>query len=459
MRTPIPILMLSAVLISGCEILDVEPTAQIQASDAFTDKKGVTAALNGAYDILQSAAISQDVIVFGDLAADNLIHIGTKKEYRQISDQHIFTENAYVEGIWNDSYDGINRLNNIIERIDEATGMSQGEKDEVLGQCYFLRAFHYFNLVKYFGAVPIKEASTRSQSPEELNTPRKGVDEVYEFLISDLVTARDLLAGSGKQSPVYADEGAATALLARAYLYTGQYPDALSMATQVLGMGYALAEGGDYGTIFDESRSNNEVIFQIDFLNDNETSGMADWFLPDGRFEVSAWDSPAKENSIYLAYEETDLRKPVSVGVSDITGTLEYYGKKYTDFVTNNDATIILRLAEIYLLAAEASNEIAYVADGEAFDFLNAIRTRAGLNAYSSADLPDQESFRLAVEQERRLELSFEGHRYFDLVRTGRAQEVLPQLGPLTGVNQYLFPIPRSEFDTNESITQNNPGY
>ena len=102
MHKQLSTLIVAAFLITGCDILEVEPTAQIQSSDAFTDKKGVMAALNGAYDILQSPAISQDVVVFGDLAADNLIHIGTKKEYRQISDQHVFTENAYVEGIWND---------------------------------------------------------------------------------------------------------------------------------------------------------------------------------------------------------------------------------------------------------------------------------------------------------------------------------------------------------------------
>jgi hypothetical protein len=459
MRKQHSLILLFAVLLTGCDILNVEPTSQIEASDAFKDKKGVTAALNGAYDILQSPAISQDVIVFGDLPADNLIHIGTKKEYRQISDQHVFTENAYVEGIWNDSYDGINRLNNIIERIDEAAGMTEEEKEEVLGQCYFLRAYHYFNLVKFFGGVPIKEFSTTSQSPDELNAPRKSKEEVYDFLISDLGIAGDLLEGTGRRSTVYADEGAVKGLLARAFLYTGQYAEALSMATGVMGMGYELVEGADYSAIFDETRSNNEVIFQIDFLNDNETSGMADWFLPDGRFEVSSWDTPAKESSIFDLFGDEDLRKTTSIGESDITGSLEYYGNKYTDYVTNNDATIILRLAEIYLLAAEAGNEIAYVPDGEAFGFLNAVRIRAGLNALTSTELPDQEAFRLAVEQERRLELCFEGHRYFDLVRTGRAAEVLPQLGPLTGVNQYLFPIPRSEFDTNESITENNPGY
>ena len=90
---------------------------------------------------------------------------------------------------------------------------------------------------------------------------------------------------------------------------------------------------------------------------------------------------------------------------------------------------------------------------------LNMVRTRAGLMEYTEADLPDQVSFRLAIEEERRLELAFEGHRYFDLVRTGRAGEVIPQLGPLVGANEYLFPIPRSEFDTNEAITENHPGY
>ena len=459
MRILYSLIILTALFFAGCDILDVEPTSQIEAADAFKDKKGVTAALNGAYDILQSPAISQDVIVFGDLPADNLIHIGTKKEYRQISDQHIFTENAYVEGIWNDSYDGINRLNNIIERIDEAAGMSEEDKKGVLGQCYFMRAFHYFNLVKFFGGVPIKQFSTTSQSPDELNAPRNSKEEVYDFLVSDLGIAKDLFEGTGRQSPVYADEGAVTGLLARAYLYTGQYAEALSMATEVIGMGYELVDGTDYSAIFDETRSNNEVIFLIDFLNDNETSGMADWFLPDGRFEVSAWDTPSKESSIFEVFGDADLRKTISVGESDITGNLEYYGNKYTDYVTNNDATIILRLAEMYLIAAESSNEIAYVPDGEAFDFLNAVRTRAGLDAFTSSELPDQEAFRLAIEQERRLELCFEGHRYFDLVRTGRAAEVLPQIGPLTGANQYLFPIPRSEFDTNESINENNPGY
>jgi hypothetical protein len=186
---------------------------------------------------------------------------------------------------------------------------------------------------------------------------------------------------------------------------------------------------------------------------------MADWFLPDGRFEVAAWSDPGKTSSIAGAFSDEDYRKAVSIGTTDINGSLDYYCNKYTDYNEDSDNTIVLRLAEMYLVAAEAHNEQKYTASGYAFDYLNIIRQRANLPELTSADLPDQAAFRLAIEQERRLELVFEGHRYFDLVRTGRADDVLPSLGPLTGVNNYLFPIPRSEVDANAAITENNPGY
>ena len=124
------LLMFASALLAGSDVLDVEPSSQILAEDAFRDERGAFSALHGAYDKLQAASISQDVIVFGDLAADNLIHIGTKKEYRQISEQNIFTENAYVAGMWNDAYDGINRVNNILERLEEVQGMSEEKMQE-----------------------------------------------------------------------------------------------------------------------------------------------------------------------------------------------------------------------------------------------------------------------------------------------------------------------------------------
>lgn len=452
-------------LVAACDFLDVDPISQIPAEAVFTDEKGVMAALNGAYDELQSAAISQDVIVFGDLAADNLIHIGTKKEYRQISDQHIFTENAYVSGMWNSSYSGINKVNNILAGIDNVSGMLPDDKANVIAQCHFLRAFHYFNLVKYFGGVPLKTEPTRSQSAAELNVARTSAEDIYGFIIDELEEAATILEGTGRNSSVYADEGAVKALLSRVFLYTGNFSDAQQTAEYVLNMDYELVAGPSLATLYDEQASNDEIIFQIDFANDNETSGMADWFLPDGRFEVAAWNDPSKTASIAQAFTDEDFRKAVSVGTTDINGGLDYYCKKYLDYNEDSDNTIVLRLAEMYLIAAEARNELGYSTyngGGDpppAFEYFNTIRQRANLQELTSADLPDQASFRLAIEEERRLELAFEGHRYFDLVRTGRADDVLPNLGPLTGVNNYLFPIPRAEVDANEAIEKNNPGY
>lgn len=465
MKTITIVLVTLLTLVAACDFLDVDPITQIPAEDAFTDEKGVMAALNGAYDELQSAAIAQDVIVFGDMAADNLIHIGTKKEYRQISDQQIFTENAYISGMWNSAYRGINKVNNILAGIDNVTGMLPEDKDNVIAQCHFLRAFHYFNLVKYFGGVPLKTAPTRSQSPEELNVARESVTTIYNFIIEELTNAATILGGTGRTSSVYADEGAVMALLARVYLYTGNYSEAQLAAENVLNLGYELVEGTAFATLYDEGVSNDEIIFEIDFANDNETNEMADWFLPDGRFEVAAWNDPGKTGSIAEAFSDNDYRKTASVGSTDINGSLDYYCNKYLDYNEDSDNIIVLRLAEMYLIAAEAHNELGYLtynggADPpSAFLYLNTIRQRANLPELTSADLPDQASFRLAIEEERRLELAFEGHRYFDLVRTGRADDVIPSLGPLTGVNNYLFPLPRAEVDANEAIEENNPGY
>ena len=451
------LIIMGLIVAGGCNLLDVEPLTQIPAENAVQDKKGLDAAMAGAYDVLQSAAIAEDVVVFGDLAADNLIHVGTKKEYREISENRIFPSNIYVEGIWNSSYDGINRVNSILENIDNVEGLSQSEMDSYIAQCLFLRAFHHFNLVKYFGGVPVKLQATKEV--DDANSERESSDVVYNRIITDLLDASELINGTGKVSQIYADEGAVNGLLARVYLYTSQWDSAIVHARNVLDMNYELVGGADYADLFNEEVSNNEEIFIIDFFNDDETNGMGEWFQPEARFEVAAWRTPDRDASIALDFAPGDLRKEVTVQSSDLTGILEYYSDKYSDFENDKDKVIVLRLSEMYLIMAEALNEKGYVADGEAFDMLNAVRYRAGLDSITSATVVDQQSFRLFVESERRFEFAFEGHRYFDLVRTGRARIILPDIGTLTTTNQFLFPIPQSEIDTNDKINENNPGY
>lgn len=443
----------------SCDPLDVEPLDKIPAEDAIKDEKGLKAAISGVYDILQSDGIAMDGFVFAELTADNLIHIGTKKEYRQFSENSIVTENAYVEGMWNSCYDGINRVNNILNEIDAVTGVDDSQLEFYKGECYFLRAFLYHTLVKYYGGVPIRKEPTVGISDEELSIPRASVADVYSLIIDDLTTAETKMAGSGKGNSVSANEGAVKALLARVYLYNEQWGNAVTKAQEVIDMGYQLVDSTSYASLYDEQATNSEIIFQIDFANDDDVNAIADYFMPDARFEVAAWRTTAREQSIADEFEEGDYRKEATVGVTPFQGVDEFYCKKYDDIVGESDNVIVLRLAEMYLIKAEALNEQSYEADGDAFVALNTIRERAGLTELTSAEVATQDDFRLAVEKERRLELAFEGHRMIDLRRTGRAADVLPDIGTFVSANQMLLPIPQSEVDLNTAITANNPGY
>jgi starch-binding outer membrane protein, SusD/RagB family len=446
-----------SVLISSCNFLDVDPLDAVPAEDVFTDKKGLDGALTGSYNTLYSASLSQDAILFADLLADNLIHVGTKQEYRQISDNIIFPDNGYTAGLWNRSYDGINRVNNIIAQIDNVEGVSDSEKENYLAQCYFLRAHFYANLVKHFGDVPLREDPINSAKPEDLNIARTSAGQIYDFILTDLEEAERLLEGTGKGNPSFANEGAVKAFLARTYLFLEDWQKAADKAAEVIDMPYELET--EFADIFDETSMSNEIIFAINFYDDQSSfNATAEWVSPESRFEVAAWETTEKTSSVYNYFSENDARRDATVQYSELKSA--YYCAKYRTYGSDKDNMIIFRLAEMYLIAAEALNELNYEADGEAFDMLNEVRTRAGLADLTSAEAGDQNAFRLALEEERRLEYAFEGHRFFDLKRTNRINDVLPDIGTLKSAN-WLFPIPQSELDTNEheGMTQNEGYY
>lgn len=443
-------IILICLIFNTCTILEVEPYDAITSDEVFTNKKGLDAALIGAYSCLQRASISTDMIVFADLAADNLISRGSKAQYREVSNNIIQASNTYVEAMWNRSYECINYVNNIIAEIDHVADLSPDEKDNDLGQCYFLRAFNYFNLVRYFGDLPLRLNPVRDAGPETLNLPLTDDSLIYQQIISDLLLAEQLLVGVGKANSAFANEGAVKALLAKVYLYTYDLADAIIKANEVIGMGYLLEE--NYALIFDEKQNSKEIIFQIDFANSGDVSNiMNDWLTPDGRFEVAAWKNAERTASLADDFEMNDLRKESTIRYYIGSKGDDYYCAKYLDNVKRMDNIIILRLSEMYLIKAEALNEISYIPDGEAFEALNTIRVRAGLNPLTSMQITNQQEFQLAVEKERNFELVFEGNRLFDLRRTGRIDQVLPDIGTLKEAG-WFFPIPQSEIDTNDSI-------
>jgi hypothetical protein len=453
MKNIITITIFLSTLFLSCDVLDLEPTDKIDADNAIVDENGLAAAVTGAYDQLQSVAFAEDAIIFGDLVADNYIHVGSKKEYAQIDDNNLQASNAYIEDIWNSCYDGINRVNNILAKESSLSTLSETTLDYYIGQCYFLRALNYFTLVKYFGGVPIRLEPTTDASSETLEQARETVENTYLQIIKDLDSAQLKLENSSFESQLASYYGA-IALKARVYLYFSEYEnhwaDAASTAEMVINNteGITLEDGLTYYTIFDGG--SDEVIFDINFSNDDDQNAMADWTRPDGRTEVTAWVDDDKTESVYDYFDPSDERRDVTIS-SDGT---DYYQNKYIDVANGKDDIVILRLAEMYLIRAEALNEIAYIADGEAFDLLNEIRYRAYLPDLTSATITNQQQFRLAIENERRLEFAFEGHRFFDLKRTGRANTVLPLTGNMDE-NNWLFPIPQSELDINKLMEQN----
>lgn len=442
------------ILATSCEVLDVEPTDKIDADLAIVDESSLSAAVNGAYDQLQSVGFAEDAIIFADLAADNWIHVGSKKEYAQVDDNQLVSSNAYIEGIWNSCYDGINRINSILAKEPELTNVSPAKLDHYMGQCYFMRALNYFTLAKYFGGVPLRLTPTTGASPDDVNIARANITDTYQQIIDDLEVAETRLANSPVES-AFANVYAAKALLARVYLYFSEYEnhwtDAANKALEVIeSREFTLTDSTNFKNLYIEGEQPDEIIFQVDFFKDDDQNAIASWTRPEGRLEVTAWKSKDKVESIYHEYDENDFRRDVTV---EQDGD-EYYSNKYTDVGNSKDNVIIIRLAEMYLIRAEALNENGFVANSEAFRLLNKVRRRVGIDTLTTGDAPGQSYFRLAIERERQLEFAFEGHRFFDLKRTGRIDDVLPLTGNMDE-NNWLFPIPQSEMDTNELMEQN----
>lgn len=427
----------------SCNVLDVEPQNSIPAEEAFKDKSGIERGIFGSYNSFQYLGYyGRTYSIFSDLAADNLAQPldGTAAEYREVDNNSILPENGSVAGIWSSVYDGINVANNVIEKVPAMSDMSTQEKNAALGELYFVRALNHFNALVYFGGVPIK--TTPTIGINDLDVPRNSVDQVYAQIIADLTFASEHLPASNSLK-IRATKYAAVALLARVYLYQRDYAMASTMAGRVITEGgYTLLD--DYAAIF-EGDGSAETIFEIDFTA-LDRNRIAEYNYPktlNGRREVE----PTQD--LLDAYEIGDERFNATIAFD---GALAY-PIKYDDLSTGADNFIVLRLGEMYLIRAEAearnNGDITMIqAD------LDAIRQRANLSPTSASSHP---ALLLQIEKDRRIELAFEGHRWFDLVRTGRALEVLPNVN---SINQTLFPIPSSELQTNTNpgMTQ-NPGY
>jgi hypothetical protein len=425
--------------LTGCEkILEVEPTFYIDGEQAITNKRGVETALTGCYNALQQTGMyGRYLAIIPDLIADNLEWKGTTQEYGQFENNSLLADNIIVESVWNAHYNLLNRVNYVLYKLPEISDMSEAEKENTMAQLYFLRALTHFNLVRFYGPVPVKTQPTLNLG-DNLNVPRNPVADVYEAILADLSAAEGKISVN---NPGYATNGAVLALQADVALAMGNYELAREKATAVINGSYLLEPV--YADLF-QGEPGTEAIFTVLF-NEQDGNRLAEYFFPTalgGRYEV------APSADLIASYDLADsIRLNASMALNPP------YGLKYPDMVTMANNVPVYRLAEMYLIRAEAEarlqGSMAVIRND-----INMLRLRAGIPTVTS---DTYEQLLLDIEAERRREFAFEGKRWFDLIRTGRALEILPDV---TSVNQLLLPIPLVELQNNnhEGMSQNT-GY
>ncbi len=444
----ISLFLASLLAFAACDVLDVEPYHSIPADEAITTRADVVSAINGVYSSLQSAGYyGRNYLVAGDLAADNLTWTGTTAGYNQIDNNSILADNVIVEGMWSAIYSMISRANYVIASIPDVEELTQEEADAFRAELYFLRALGHFDLARMFGPVPIRTAPATS-SEDDLNVPRRPLTEVYEQVFEDLDFAAEHIRTNVVRG--LASQASVLAFRARAKLYyyahsglDSHLHEAASLATQVID-NYNLSLTPSFATLFD-GNPNSESIFEVNFT-EQDRNRLAEYFFPTG---LSGRREFAPTTKLYNFFESADQRREASIAMDGNN----LYGIKYSDIETGADNVYVLRLAEMHLIRAEA-NVLLQSSLEQARDDINAIRTRAGL-----AEIITTSPFLLQrqVKDMRQLEFAFEGHRWFDLVRTG---EAINELENVHDTYQYLFPIPLGELLTNfhEGMYQNE-GY
>lgn len=458
----------------GCKkFVDLASPTVVRTDQYFKTQADFTAAVNGMYNGLRS--YYGGFYAVAELPSDNTQANGYNLVTLPIDQLAWAVNNSNISANWASSYMIIARANVILDKID-AVNMSDDLKSQYKGEAKFIRALMYFNLVQFFGNIPlvVHEIKTEEEAYSYPQVPRQ---DVYNQIEADLKDAIQVLPADYSADKVgKATKGAAQSLLGKVLVTNEQYSEAVSVLEEVIDSKvYSLLP--DYADVFSVKNKNNaETIFSIQYLGNSgygEGSNFSIAFAPFGSGEeITSGGPPASGNEgtldLYNSFENGDLRKVISIVQFPVTGS--YYTRKFLDkpIGANEGANnwIVLRYADVLLLYAEALNEAG--ATVAALDPLNEVRGRAGLSLLSGLD---QEAFRIAVQQERRVELCFEGHRWLDLLRTGTMLSTMAAYKEKYSIdggyevknyevtpNKVLFPIPFNEISLNPKLVQ-NPGY
>lgn len=462
------IIYLSAILslfaFSCKKYLDVGPpkSGAIIGEVVFGSDLTANAAMRGIYirlvDITSFAGGEKNsVTAMAGLSADELKYTftgGSGVPFREFEASDITENNQQNLKIWASAYNVIYQCNALIEGLERSVGVTTTAKEQLQGEAYFVRALCHFYLVNLYGDVPLIITSAYTSNNNISRTP---ITEVYQQIIDDLSEAQTLLTDSyvtaGRVRP---NKFTALALLARAYLYIGDWAKAESMSSLVINSPSYNLEA-DLNSVF--KNTSREAIWQLmpntPGKNTNEATIFILWAAP--TFSSLPF---SLTNHLMSAFKTGDLRRTKWVDSLTVGSTKYYYANKYKiGYVATTtpitEYSMVFRLAEQVLIRAEARAQLNKILESQTD--LNTIRNRAGL---SNTNANDKNSLLAAIEHERQVELFTEwGHRWLDLKRYNRATAVLGLIKPNWLPSDQLYPLPLSEMQLNSNLTPQNPGY
>jgi hypothetical protein len=477
------ILVISSLIVfGGCkDFVNLSPLDEANVENSFQSPDDINQGVLGVYDALQSGNYAQNMAVLTELITDNAytqnqnLQASGSGDLREMAYFELTSSNGHVESRWNSLYNGISRANLVIGQVQEVDFSDQGIKDQYIGEAKFLRALFYFDLVRFFGAVPVSLSNINS-ADEAFALGRTPVEEVYsEVIVADLEEAIQLLPKSYNSGQLgRATEGAAKALLSKVHLTQGNADLAIPLL-QELTNNYDYRLTDNYSGVF-EGDNTRESIFEIQYTSSdpNEGNPYPNWFLPvDGSAGTDVFGqdfaggtggtgSVLISPDLFNSYENNGPRRDYTAAEyeSSLEDSVIYRVNKYREPPTNpqnsEDNIIVLRYADVLLMLAEALNEVNNGPISEAYNAADKVRVRAGLDRLERN--LSYESFKTKLLEERRKEFAFENKRWFDLKRLDKAVEILSNKGYAIEEHHLLYPLPRLEVEINSNIQQ-NPGY
>lgn len=476
--------MLTTLLISCSDVIEEEPSTFL-SPESLNSELGAEAVVKGAYQIFQNNGYyRRELLAQLEMKSE---YVKGRGSYLPPGDYDLDSRNINrVDEVWSVLYSAINRVNVIISSFNDLN-LPEDKKNQWIAEAKVLRAFHYFHIVRLFGAAPL-----RTEAADDLNSlsiPKSSVDDIYDQILEDLTTA----INSDGLPESYSDTDlgrvtiyAAKAILSEVYLTLEEYQNAANTANEIITSGVFSLEPDMYKIFSPDELTHSGDIFSVKFTRIDGLGTVIPCFMHNQQlgYSQAGWRVYLVnvEAPIIANWDPTDLRKslnlynddPATLEGSVLTSAEPGLFKKYIDidFVSqtgHGNNYSIYRYADILTIFAEADAMTNNGATPDSYEALNKIRRRAyGVDI----DTPDAtidysglslEEFREAVWEERAYEFMMEGRRWYDMLRTGedKAKQIASEADLTLGDEDFLYPIPRQEIDNNDEITEEdqNPGY